>query len=61
VAPQFKRACPGYLPTSANLDAMVEVMAFNHLPTSQQGGDVEELIDRLVSVGAWTVANLTGC
>jgi hypothetical protein len=61
VAQQFKRACPGYLPTNANLDSMVEVMAFNHLPTSQQGGDVEELIDRLVAVGAWTVQNLTGC
>jgi hypothetical protein len=61
VAQQFKRACPGYLPTNANLDSMVEVMAFNHLPTSQQDADTEELIDRLVSVGAWTVANLTGC
>ncbi len=36
-------------------------MAFNHLPTSQQDADTEELIDRLVSVGAWRVANLTGC
>jgi len=61
VAQQFKRACPGYLPTNANLDSMVEVMAFNHLSTSQQDADTEELIDRLVSVGAWTVANLTGC
>ncbi len=61
VAQQFKRACPGYLPTNANLDSMVEVMAFNHLPTSQQDADTEQLIDRLVSVGAWTVANLTGC
>jgi hypothetical protein len=61
VAQQFKRACPGYLPTNANLDSMVEVMAFNHLPTSQQDADTEGLIDRLVSVGAWTVANLTGC
>jgi hypothetical protein len=61
VAQQFKRTCPGYLPTNANLDSMVEVMAFNHLPTSQQDADTEGLIDRLVSVGAWTVANLTGC
>jgi hypothetical protein len=61
VAQQFKRACPGYLPTSANLDAMVETMSYNHLPSSQQGGDIEDQIDALVAAGAWTVAHLTGC
>jgi hypothetical protein len=61
VAQQFKRACPGYLPTSANLDAMVGTMSYNHLPSSQQGGDIEDQIDALVAAGAWTVAHLTGC
>jgi hypothetical protein len=61
VAQAFKRRCPGYLPTQRNLDAMVETLAFNALPTSEQDGDTEELIDRLALAGKWTIENLQAC
>jgi hypothetical protein len=61
VAQAFKRKCPQYLPTQANVDAMVTTMAFNFLPTSQQDGDTEKLIDRLGAAGKWTVENLEAC
>jgi hypothetical protein len=58
VAQAFKRKCPNYIPTQENSEKMVETLAYNGLPVSEQDGDTEELIDRLAKVGAWTVENL---
>jgi hypothetical protein len=61
VAQAFKRRCEHYIPTQENSDKMVETMAFNFLPTSQQSGSTEELIDRMAMAGKWTVENLEAC
>lgn len=58
VAGAFKRRCPSYRPTERNYKTIVEALAYNALPTSQQDGDHEELVDALISAGAWTVENL---
>jgi hypothetical protein len=58
VAGAFKRKCPAYWPSEQNYETIVETLAYNVLPTSQQDGDSEELVDALMSAGAWTVENL---
>jgi hypothetical protein len=61
VAARFKSACPDYLPTDANYDMIAETLAFNALPDSEQGGDTDEIVAKLIDSGHWTIANLRAC
>jgi hypothetical protein len=61
VATAFRRQCPDYLPTDANYDLMVDTLAFNALPASQQEGETNEIVADLIDGGFWTIANLHLC
>lgn len=58
VAANFKRACPDYLPTDANYSMIVDTLAFNALPASQQEGETDEIVADLIDGGFWTTGNL---
>ncbi|MGA9511692.1 MAG: hypothetical protein WBV55_23920 [Candidatus Sulfotelmatobacter sp.] len=58
IAGQFKRKCPGYIPTQRNFETMVTTLAYNALSAAQQNGSVEEMTDDLIAAGVWTVPNL---
>lgn len=59
IAQEFKRACPRYIPTQANYEAIVGTLSFNALSAAQQEGTIEEQVDALLDMGFWTVGNLT--
>jgi hypothetical protein len=58
VVQRFKAACPGYLPTDANYQAMVETLGFNALSPADQEGTVDEQVAALIDLKFWTVGNL---
>src|ERR1700757_663297 len=57
VAHDFRRLNPGYLKCDGNWRLMVETLAHNHL--AEDGLDVEEAQELLISNGYWTLQNLT--
>lgn len=58
---EFKRANPEYLPTQANYEAITATLSFNALPESDQHGDSDDIVDRLIAGGYWTIGNLEAC
>ena len=58
VVMEFKFLNPEYLPTPDNFRAMVATLAFNALPSSEQDGDTDDVADRLMAEGHWTLENL---
>jgi hypothetical protein len=56
VAARFKSVCPDYLPTDANYDMIVDTLAFNALPASQQEGQPRQSLrrNRRSQTRAWT-------
>ena len=58
VAQKFKLARPAYIPCGENLHSLVVTAAYNWLQPSDQGGDDEALINKLIDSGAWTVERL---
>lgn len=54
----FKRACPEYLPTDQNFHDMLRTLNYNAFGQDHYD-DADELIDRLIIEGFWSVDNLT--
>jgi hypothetical protein len=50
-AASFKRANPDYLPTDNNYRLMATTLAFNALPSQQQGGDLRDIVADLIDAG----------
>lgn len=50
VAANFKRACPDYIPTRANYEAVVETLAFNALSAADQEGTIDEQVAALIDL-----------
>jgi len=61
IAQQFKKACPGYIPTDANYQAVVSTLAFNALSAAEQNEDIDDQVAALIDKGYWTVPNLIAC
>lgn len=56
---EFKLRNPGYLPTPDNYSAMIQTLAYNsNLSAAEQAGDENDVADRLMAEGYFTVANL---
>jgi hypothetical protein len=57
VAQEFRRQNPDYLKCDANWRSIVETLAYNCL--GEENVEAEEVEDRLISGGHWTLENLT--
>lgn len=58
VAREFRSEVPEYLSTDANYEAIVGLLAKNHLRRALTPANRDEIINSLVDTGAWSVSNL---
>lgn len=58
VAQAFKKACPDYLMTDSNYEAMVSTLAYNALPPADQSLPLQDIVALLTDQGYWSVPNL---